>query len=133
MMSCQCETHTWFETIPASARTRRYSRRSGRSPAGSETGEGPTDRASARTRECWFAVASPSDDGSLAAYAALRRDVPGVRRGAAGGDLCARLAPDHGRLGHRKPPVASTAAPDRRRTASRGRHGPVAGPEPEDA
>ncbi len=52
-------------------------------------------------------AAPPPDHGALAAHAPLRGHVPGMRRRAAGGDLCTRLPPDHGRLGDRKSSVAS--------------------------
>ncbi len=48
-------------------------------------------------------AAPATDNGPLAAHAALRRHVPGLRRGSAGRDLCARFAWDHGRRGHHPP------------------------------
>ena len=49
-----------------------------------------------------FLSASADRDGRpCAPCAALRSHVPGLRRGAAGGDLHARLARDHRRRGHR--------------------------------
>ena len=64
-------------------------------------GYGGAQRAPAHAREPRFAAAPSTDHGPLAADAALRRHVPGLRRRAAGSDLCARFPPDHRRRGHR--------------------------------